>query len=351
MKKLKKISHQDLTRFTRQLATLTVAGIPLVEALSVVRYGIEKTTLGFLVQRLKMHLEKGLRFSEALKQYPTYFNTWYCGVVAAGEQSGTLDLMLQRMATHQEKRDALKRKIRKAMVYPIAVLIIASSVTLLMLLKVIPLFKELFRDSKTPLPPFTQCALFFSEMLQEHGLLILVCTSFCAFLIIHLYRNKKYPRFKQCINAWTLKLPFIGPLIHQTILARLTRTLATTLAAGIPLTEALHTLIYSTEHLFYHRMLLQIQQALKNGQALHIAMKPFKTLTPTVIQMVKIGEYSGTLDKMLDNIATLYEDKVEIQTDGLSALLEPTLMVILGLIVGALVIAMYLPIFNLGSVF
>lgn len=351
MKKLKKIPPRDLTAFSRQLATLTKAGIPLVQALSVIQQGIEKTPLGQLVQRIHIYLSKGHSFSETLKQYPDHFDAWYCGLVAAGEQSGTLDRMLDRIATHQEKREHLKRKVRKACVYPIAVLTVAFLITLLLLLKVVPIFKELFRESNTPLPTLTQWILSISETLQNYGFIIL---SFLLLLILSLkmlYCNPKHPKFKHTIERYILKLPIMGSLTHQSIIACMMRTLSTTLAAGIPITDALQTLRYSIQNIVYTEMLLHIQKTLKNGQSLYQAIKPFQYIPSVVTQMVKIGEHSGTLDLMLDKIATLYEEKVDAATEGLSTLLEPLLMVILGLVVGGLIIAMYLPIFNLGSVF
>lgn len=351
MKAIKKIPSLELARFTRQLATLIGAGLPLVQSLSVIRHGIEKTPLGQLTQKLSIHLEKGQSFSEALKLFPKQFNAFYYGLIESGEQSGTLDIMLNRLAIHQEKTESLKRKIRKAATYPLAVLIIASSVTILLMLKVVPLFKELFKGSNTPLPAFTELVLSISEMLQSHGWIIILLLCLAIIMVKQLYYNKKHPGFKHWIETHIFKLPIMGSLIHHTILARITRTLATTLSAGVPLTEALNTLTRATQNIVYHRTLIHVQQSLKNGQSLHHSMEGFKTFAPMLIQMVKIGEHSGTLATMLDKLATLYEEKVDVSIDGLTTLLEPLLMVMLGIIVGGLIIAMYLPIFNMGSVF
>ena len=351
MKKTKTISSAELAGFTRQLATLTTAGIPLVQALSILKQNVEKTTLGRLIRNLSVYLEKGHAFSMALQQYPTYFNALYCNLVLCGEQSGTLDIMLNRIATYQEKTETLKRKIRKAMAYPLAVFIITAGVTWLLLLKVVPVFQTLFEGSGTPLPAFTQLLLSMSQKLQNHGFMILIISVFCIFSVIQLYRSKKHPQFKDAIQYYSLKTPIFGTLLHQTILAHITRTLTTTISAGVPLIEALNTLAHATQNIHYTHIIIKIQQALKNGQSLHIAMQPFSAFPPMVVQMVKIGEQSGTLETMLDKIATLYEEKTELSIDGLSTLLEPMIMVLLGLIVGGLVIALYLPIFNMGAVF
>lgn len=351
MKKSKKIPSDELTGFTRQLATLTTAGIPLMQGLSILKQNIEKTTLGQLIQKISLHLEKGYPLSTALKQYPMHFNALYCNLVLCGEQSGTLDIMLHRLATYQEKNQSLKRKIRKAMAYPLAVLIIAFSITLLLLLKVVPVFQTVFEGSGTPLPAFTQLLLSISQSLQNHGFIILMISFLCSIFFIQLYRSKKHPAFKQAIQYYVLKIPVLGVLIQQTILARITRTLATTTNAGVPLIESLNTLTYATQNSHYSLLLIKIQQNLKSGQSLHMAMQAFKLFPPMMVQMIKIGECSGTLEMMLDKIATLYEEKTELSIDSLSSLLEPLIMVLLGLIVGGLVIALYLPIFNMGSVF
>jgi type IV pilus assembly protein PilC len=259
--------------------------------------------------------------------------------------------MLHRIAAYQERKQTLKRKIKKAMIYPIAVLIIASIVTLILLVKVVPVFSILYQSSNVPLPGFTQSLISMSQLLQTHGWMILSSISLVFTSILYLYRHPKYPRFKHFLQVVILKIPVLNTLINHTLLAGITRTLATTLAAGVTLSESLETIALSTSHIVYHRLLHNLQQALKKGQSLYLAMQAVKHFRPMILQMVKIGETSGSLDRILDKIATHYEEKMENNIDACMTLLEPMIMILLGLLIGGLVIALYLPIFNMGSVF
>ena len=351
MQKIKNLSSTELTRFSTQLATLISAGIPLVQALTVMKQGQNKEHLTKLISKMIIYLEKGYSFSDTLKQFPKCFDALYCGLIASGEQSGTLARMLNRIAAYQERNQSLKRKVKKAMMYPFTVLIVAVIVTCLLLLKVVPIFSVLYQNSNAQLPAFTQFLLEISELLQRHGYLILLSGGLCVTSLLYLYRHQKHPKFRQVIQHTILKIPVLKMLINHTLLARITRTLSTTLTAGIPLAESLETIAQGTSPIVYNRLLTQVQLALKKGQSLYQALLPVKQFEPMVLQMINIGESSGSLDTMLNKIASHYEEKMESSIDACMILLEPLIMILLGVVIGGLVIGLYLPIFNMGSVF
>ena len=351
MQKIKTISNQELVNFTTQLATLIAASIPLVQALTVIKQGHDKDRIAKLIHKIILYLEKGYSFSDALKQFPKQFDLLYCGLVSSGEQSGTLPSMLARIAIYQERNQSLKRKVKKALVYPITVLIVALIVTCVLLLKVVPVFSVLYQNSNAQLPVFTQFLLSSSELLQNQVYLILFSASLCFTGIFYLYRYQKNPKFRNLIQHTILKIPVLKTLINHTQVARITRTLCTTLKAGIPLSDSLETIARGTSNVVYNRLLFQVQQALKKGHSLYQALLPVKQFQPMVLQMINIGETSGSLDTILDKIASYYEEKVESSIDACMILLEPLIMILLGVVIGGLVIGLYLPIFNMGSIF
>lgn len=345
----RKVKAQEISLFTRQMATLTTAGIPLVQAFSVTADAVAGTPLFDLIQKIKADVESGVSFSQALRKYPQSFDDLYCSLVEAGEQSGTLETMLDRLATYQEKIDSLKRKVKKALYYPTAVIIIAAIVTTILMVKVVPTFKALFESNGAKLPGFTQLVVNISDFLRNNGLWVLGVLIIVIGIIISFYR--KSVKFRHTFERLSLRIPIIGPILQKSAIARFSRTLATTTKAGVPLTDALDTVAYASGNIVYSEAVLKIKDGIASGQQMRTMMKRVKVFPSLMVQMVSIGEESGALEEMLGKVANLYEDEVNTLVDGLTTLLEPIIMVILGVIVGGLVISMYLPIFQMGSLY
>ena len=343
-----KVNDQDIAIFSRQLATMQSSGISLVQALSVIIDGAEKKSYRQLVQGLKEEVEAGKSFSVSLKKYPFIFDDLFCSLVSAGEQSGSLDTMLTRIASYKEKTETLKKKIKKALYYPAAVIVIALIVSILLLVKVVPTFKTLFDGFGAKLPDFTLMVLHLSDLLQEHGLAMGGVVVFMVYFFLRSYKRNK--KFRQLLQRVMLKLPIIGGILNQASIARFTRTLSTTFAAGVPLNDALGSVAKATGNVVYEDAIMIIKDSISSGQNLQFAMQRSGVFPIMVVQMVAIGEESGSLEQMLDKVASIYEEEVNAKVDGLTTLLEPLIMAILGVMVGSLVIAMYLPIFKMGSV-
>jgi type IV pilus assembly protein PilC len=343
-----KVKAEDITMFTRQMSTMLSAGIPLVQGLGVISEGASSGALGDLTRKIKLDVESGSAFSIALKKNPQYFDELFCSLVESGEQSGTLDTMLNRIAVYKEKTDSLKRKIKKAMYYPAAVVIIASIVTAILLIKVVPTFKDLFKGYGAELPGFTQFVLSISEFLQSYGLYFMGGLIIFLVVLVHLHRSR--PEFQHFTQRLSLRLPVFGNIIRKSIIARFARTLSTTSAAGVPLTDALDSVAKASANIVYTDAIKKIREGLATGQQMRPTMKRTGVFPAMVVQMVGIGEESGALEDMLGKVATIYEEEVDTAVDGLTTLLEPLIMVFLGVVVGGLVIAMYLPIFKMGSI-
>ena len=344
----KKIRALDIAVFARQLATMTKAGVPLLQSLDIVIETLTKPSMIEVVEQLKYSIESGTPFAAALSKHPKQFDNLFCALVSAGEYSGSLDIMLERIATYKEKSEHLKSKIKKAIKYPIAVTSVAIMVSLILLLKVVPVFSELFDSFDSQLPAFTQLVVSISEGLQRWWLGLLGVTSMA---IAGFFRVKKSnAKFAAFIDQVQLKLPIVGRITYQAIIARFARTLATTYAAGVPLLQALEATAAATDNQLFYKATQKIKQDVATGQSLNVAMGSSRLFPTLAIQMVSIGEESGSLDDMLDKVAVYYENEVDNAVDGLTSLMEPIIMVVLGLLVGGLVIAMYLPIFQLGSV-
>lgn len=343
-----KIHRLDITLFTRQLATLIQAGVPLLQSLTMIADGLDKPRMQQLLFALRAHLEDGHELAASLAHYPQYFNPLYCALIQAGEHSGNLDIMLDRMARHLEKSQQLKMKIKKALSYPLFITIVAGIVSLILMLKVVPIFQDLFRSFAAELPLFTQLVLAISQWLQNNFWLV---TTLCIGLpIISIYSYRRSPRLREMADQLSLKLPILGDLVYKSIIARYSRSLATSYAAGVTLIEALAYSAAATHHVIYQKAVMKIRDDVATGQALHLAMHSTGLFPNMVIQMVAIGEASGALDHMLDQVASRFEDEVDHAVDGLTALIEPLLMVVLAVLIGGLVIAMYLPIFKMGSI-
>ena len=301
-----------------------------------------------LVGKIKNEVASGSTFADSLRKQPEYFDDLYCNLVASGEQSGALETLLDRIATYKEKIEALKSKIKKAMNYPIAVVLIALAVTMVLLVKVVPQFQEVFQGFGAELPAFTQLVINISDAVQNYWH-ILVGSLVGAFFIAKKILSSSQAA-RDGLDRFILKLPVIGDILNKSAVARFGRTLSTTFAAGVPLVDALDSVAGSAGNIVYANAARKIRDDVSSGQQLQFAMKNTGIYPAMAVQMVAIGEESGSLDEMLDKVATFYEDEVDNMVDGLTSLMEPIIMSILGVLVGGLIVAMYLPIFQLGSV-
>ena len=344
----KKISTLDITIFTRQLATMMKAGVPLVQSFEIVAEGLENPSMREIVLGIKGEVEGGNTFAGALKKYPQYFDNLFCSLVESGEQSGALETMLDRVAIYKEKSELLKQKIKKAMKYPITVIVVALVVTIILMVKVVPVFQDLFSSFGADLPAFTKMVVVMSEWMQKYWflLIIVIATVISGFL----EAKKRSKKFRDFLDKAALKAPIFGDLVYKAIIARYSRTLATTFAAGVPLIEALESTAGATNNVVYEEAVMKIREDVSTGQQLQFAMRLTNKFPSMAIQMVAIGEESGALDAMLDKVATHYENEVDNAVDGLTSMMEPLIMAVLGILVGGLVVAMYLPIFQMGSV-
>ena len=342
------ITSGDIAVFMRQLATMLAAGIPLVQSFEIVGNGHDNAAMQKLILSIKADVEGGTALAEAFAKHPLYFDDLVINLVEAGEQAGALETRLDKIATYKEKTEALKKKIKKAMTYPLAVIAVAVVVTAILLIKVVPTFAATFRGFGSDLPAFTLFVLRISEFVQEWWLIILVA----MIALFFLFREMKFRsvKFAEWLDKMALKLPIIGGIVHDAVIARFSRTLATTFAAGVPLVDALESTAGAAGNAIYARAIRQIRDDVTTGSTLYNSIRATGLFPNMLMQMVSIGEESGALDDMLDKVATHYEDAVDNAVDSLSSLLEPMIMSILGVLVGGLMIAMYLPIFMLGSV-
>lgn len=344
----KKISAMDIAIFTRQLATMMKAGVPLVQSFEIVAEGIDNPTMREVVLGIKGEVEGGNTFSGALRKYPKYFDDLFCSLVASGEQSGALETMLDRVAVYKEKSELLKMKIKKAMKYPMAVIAVAIIVTIILMVKVVPVFQDLFQSFGADLPAFTKMVVDMSKWMQQWWWALIIGGGIVIGGLIE-FKNRS-EKFRDFLDKLVLKLPIFGDLVYKAIIARFARTLATTFAAGVPLIDALESTAGATNNVLFRNATMQIKDDVSTGQQLQFAMRTTNLFPPMALQMVAIGEESGALDGMLDKVATHFENEVDNAVDGLTSLMEPLIMAVLGVLVGGLVIAMYLPIFQMGQV-
>ncbi|WP_370683305.1 type II secretion system F family protein [Pseudomonas syringae pv. atrofaciens] len=344
----KKIKPLDIAFFSRQMATMMKAGVPLLQSFDIIAEGAENPNMRALVDSLKQEVSAGNSFATALRQKPEYFDDLFCNLVDAGEQAGALESLLDRVASYKEKTEKLKAKIKKAMTYPAAVLIVAVIVSGILLIKVVPQFQSVFTGFGAELPAFTLMVIGLSNIVQEWWLGIVGLFFFGFFVSKKSYKQSQ--KFRDSIDRFLLKVPVIGPLIFKSSVARYARTLATTFAAGVPLVEALDSVAGATGNVVFRNAVNQVKQDVSTGMQLNFSMRSTGVFPSLAIQMTAIGEESGALDNMLDKVATYYEEEVDNMVDSLTSLMEPMIMAVLGVIVGGLVIAMYLPIFKLGNV-
>ncbi len=343
-----KITTADIALFSRQLATMLAAGIPLVQAFEIVGNGHENAAMQKLILSIKSDVEGGSALAEALAKQPLYFDDLFVNLVEAGEQAGALESLLDKVATYKEKTEAIKKKIKKALTYPAAVLVVALVVTTILLIFVIPSFEDLFRGFGADLPTFTRMIIDLSAFVRTQGVYIamLIGGAVSAFL----YFKKRSRTFRHFLDRLMLKLPIVGPILQKASIARYARTLSTMFAAGVPLVEAMQSVAGATGNIVYEEGVLTMRDEVATGQRLQQAMENTGLFPNMVIQMIAVGEESGSLDEMSAKVADFFEEDVDNAVDNLSSLLEPMIMAILGVLVGGLVVAMYLPIFKLGAV-
>lgn len=343
----KKIKPADIAVFTRQMATMLKAGVPLVQSFDIVSEGLDNERMRKLVVAIKNDVSSGSSFAGAIAKHPEYFDELFVSLVHAGEQSGTLETMLDRVATYKEKTEALKAKIKKALTYPTAVIAVAIIVTSILLIKVVPTFAQTFQGFGSDLPAFTKLVVAMSEWMQANWYILLGIVA--AIGLGFTQAQKRSQKFADQVDAVMLKVPIVGDIVNNAVVARFARTLSTTFAAGVPLVDALDSVTGAAGNAVYKRAIIQIRDDVTSGQTLFSSIRNTALFPTMLLQMVSIGEESGSLDEMLDKVATFYEEAVDNAVDSLTSLLEPMIMSVLGVLVGGLMIAMYLPIFMIGS--
>jgi len=344
----KKIKPMDIALFARQMATMMKAGVPLLQSFDIIADGLENPNMRKLVDEIKQHVAAGNSFAAALRTRPQYFDDLFCNLVEAGEQSGALETLLDRVATYKEKTEALKAKIKKAMNYPMAVVAVAIIVSCILLIKVVPQFQEVFSSFGAELPAFTLFVIGISEGLQEWWFVFLIALIASGYAFMHAKRRSE--KFRNSLDRAALRAPIVGNIVYKSSVARYARTLSTTFAAGVPLVEALDSVAGATGNVVFRNAVNQVKQDVTSGMQLNFSMRSTNVFPAMAVQMTAIGEESGALDTMLDKVASYYEAEVDNAVDGLTALMEPMIMSVLGVLVGGLIIAMYLPIFQLGNV-
>ena len=343
-----KITTGDIALFSRQLATMLAAGIPLVQAFEIVGNGHENAAMQKLILAVKADVEGGSALAEALAKHPLYFDDLFVNLVEAGEQAGALESLLDKVATYKEKTEAIKKKIKKALTYPAAVLVVAFVVTTILLIFVIPSFEDLFKGFGADLPAFTRMVIDLSAFVRTQG--VLLAMGLAGAVGAFIYFKKRSRKFRHFLDRMMLKLPVIGPIMQKASIARYARTLSTMFAAGVPLVEAMESVAGATGNIVYEEAVLVMRDEVATGQRLQVAMENTDLFPNMVIQMIAVGEESGSVVEMSAKVAVFFEEDVDNAVDNLSSLLEPMIMAILGVLVGGLVVAMYLPIFKLGAV-
>lgn len=342
------LNAKDISLITRQIATMLKAGVSLLQTLDMIKEGQAKQSARAMLATLVDDVRSGSQLSSSLRKFPGCFDDLYCDLVATGEQSGALETIFARLALYQEKAEALKSKIKKAMFYPISVLVVAFIVTTILLIFVVPQFEEIFAGFGAELPVFTQMVLALSRFLQHNGVYIALCTFALFWICKRAYGNSKGLRDR--IDKHILKVPVVGEILQKGAIARYSRTLATTFAAGIPLIQALESAAGAAGNAVFRDAILFIRKEVSGGIPMYSAMRATNVFPGMVTQMVAIGEESGAVDAMLSKIADIFESDVDDMVDSLTSLLEPLIMAVLGIVIGGLIIAMYLPIFQMGSV-
>ena len=332
----------------RQLATMMSAGVPLVQSFEIIGRGHDNPSMQELILTVKADVESGSTLANALAKHPLYFDELVCNLVVAGEQAGILEGLLDKIATYKEKTEALKAKIKKALTYPTAVIVVAFVVTAILLIFVVPTFQQLFEGFGADLPVFTQMVINLSNWMQKNWWLLLIALIGSGYAFIQ--AKKRSPKFAHTLDRIALKIPIVGEIMTKAVIARYARTLSTMFAAGVPLVDAMESVAGAAGNAVYYDAIMEMRDNVATGQQLQLSMTQTGLFPNMVVQMVAIGEESGSLDSMLAKVADFYEQEVDDAVDNLSSLLEPLIMAILGILVGGLVVAMYLPIFKMGTV-
>ncbi len=344
-----KIEPADIAIFARQLTTMMAAGVPMVQSFEIVAGGMDNKSMRDMVMGIKTEVEGGSNFTAALRKYPDQFDDLFCSLVEAGEQSGTLESLLGEIADYKEKSEALKKKIKSAMFYPIAVLVIAGIVTGILLVFVVPQFEALFQGMGGDLPAFTKMIVSASEFLQKAWFPIVLAIG--VFIWVFKTAKKKSTAFAELLDRVVLKLPVFGEIIQKSCTARFARTLATMSKAGVPIVEAMDSVAGTAGNSVYTKAILKMKDEAATGQRLQQSIENSQLFSNMVVQMVAIGEESGAVDEMLEKVADYYEEEVDNAVDAMTSLMEPMIMAFLGVVIGGLVVGMYLPIFKMGDAF
>ena len=348
LQRKKKITPKDISVFTRQFATMVESGIPIVQGIEIVAKGHENPSVQELLMTVKQDIESGTTLSTALGKHKLYFDALYCNLVQAGEQAGILDAILDKVATYKEKIEAIKGKIKSALFYPAAVIVVAFVVTAILLIFVIPQFESMFKGFGAELPAMTQFVVGLSHFMIEYWWLIFGSLFGTVFFIAYTYKRSE--KMQNSVDRMVLRAPVVGDIVKKATIARYARTLGTMFAAGVPLVESLDSVAGAAGNRVYYEGVIAIKNEVSTGTHLRVAMEHTGLFPNMVVQMVAIGEESGELDKMLGKVADFYEEEVDNAVESLSSLIEPMIMAFLGVVVGGLVIAMYLPIFKLAAV-
>jgi type IV pilus assembly protein PilC len=343
-----KIKPVDIALLSRQIATMLSAGVTLIQTIEMVASGHANKKMRTLLGEIGASVSAGNPLSETLRKYPDYFDDLYCDLVETGEQSGALETIYDRIAIYKEKSEALKSKIKKAMFYPIAVIVVAFIVTTILLIFVVPQFEEIFSSFGAELPAFTQFVLGISRGMQDYGVIIGAVIIAAGMLFARAHR--KSLKLRDSVDKKILKIPVIGKILIKASVARFTRTLATTFAAGVPLMGALDSAAGAAGNAVFRDAILFVKKEVSGGIPMNVGMRSTAVFPEMVVQMIAIGEEAGAVDEMLSKVATIYEAEVDDMVDGLTSLLEPMIMAVLGVVIGGLIVAMYLPIFEMGNV-
>lgn len=341
------IGTKDIAIFARQLATMLESGVPLVQSFDIIGKGHENPSMSELLLGVKNDIEGGDTLAQALGKRPIYFDELFCNLVEAGEQAGVLESLLDKIATYKEKSESIKAKVKKALTYPIAVIVVAFIVTAILLIFVVPVFKDLFDSFGAELPSFTLWVMGLSDWMVAYW--YYVVGGVVATVYTFGYFKKRSKKFNYFLDRAMLKLPIVGMILHKSAIARFARTLSTMSAAGVPLVDALESVAGATGNIVYYNAVMKMREDVATGQSMQYSMTQTKLFPHMVVQMLAIGEESGSIDKMLDKVADFYEEEVDNLVDNLSSLMEPFIMSVLGVLVGGLIIAMYLPIFKIGA--
>jgi type IV pilus assembly protein PilC len=343
-----RVKPKDIAIFSRQLATMMNSGVPLVQAFDIIGKGHENKAMSDLLISVKTDIEAGTTLSDALGKHPLHFDDLYVNLVAAGEHAGILDKVLDKVATYKEKSESIKAKIKKALTYPTAVIVVAFIITAILMIFVVPEFAKLFTGFGADLPAFTAFVVTLSEIFQSYWYLIF--GSIIGTVVGLMQAKKRSRKFRHAMDRIMLKIPIIGTILNKAAIARYARTLSTMFAAGVPLVEAMTSVAGAVGNVVYGEAVIKMRDEVSTGTQLNVSMQKAGLFPNMVVQMAAIGEEAGSLDSMLGKVADFYEEEVDNAVDNMSSLLEPFIMVILGTLVGGLVVAMYLPIFKMGSV-